>query len=630
MKKAELIKDPPVKVKRKKGVVYTGRRFNAAGSRVIETDIYQDGKLIVRHFTYKDGWQNYEVESGIWNTNSLQWIMQGGKPYWYGGGTLYPSHEEASYKKLSDDSFIHNTSSMVERMEMEVRWEKQKRAHERKQERIDDEMDALTPELPKDFEKFVNKKIIGQRQALCKDKVLYCAKCGELISEKGSTKTGDTVKCTHCRRKLIVNARKESIQLTKGIQMYQQDNSGGSIERQFVVKYEACPGYKENVQITEVCRGFADYPGGIWHKWRYGKHKGYYGKYQQFWESKGESCINNLRKKNILYDGNLDEIELTEHALSTIKALKEYGEEFEWSYIIRRCCDDYTFEAVAKSGIRGLAIQKAKGNDPRLMLEGGGTRLHEMLGITRQQLHILREIDGTYISVQAMQEHRNIKKEELILLEKYGKTFQARENLKKMIKKDIPLTHVCTLLAKTAKVTPEVLSMYCDYLDMAAYRGMDIHDEIVYRSKKWKTYHDRYLADKEARKNKKKDIKFKEIRTDYKRNTEIFGYEAAGYVFLVPRKATDLVIEGQHQHNCVGSSESYMKKMAEHKSFIIFLRKKENPEESFYTIEIELTGKVLQAYSAYNRKTEWDDVKPVIDKWKTEVRKRMKKLGVTA
>ena len=76
MRKSLLIKEPPIAPELKKGVVYTGRKFEACGEEVYETDIYRDGELQIRHFTYATGWQNYNTVSKIWDSVSLNWMAE--------------------------------------------------------------------------------------------------------------------------------------------------------------------------------------------------------------------------------------------------------------------------------------------------------------------------------------------------------------------------------------------------------------------------------------------------------------------------------------------------------------------------------------------------------------------------
>ncbi len=625
MRKAELIKDPPVKIRKRKGVVYAGRRFEACGETVIETNIYVDGTLEVRHFTYRSGWQTYNVLNDSWDQSTLEWVAFGGHPYYYGSSRLYCQIEDKTYAELRDDRHVR-TYDMVTSMEWTTKSDRQTKAYERKQMRIDNEMHELTPELPKDLNKFIDKKMIGMRTAFIKDGSLYCGCCGKAIKEREKEKTGDIIKCPSCRKKIKVSAARKNIRWTRGLQMYQEANDGRYIERQFDVEYVAAPGDKENIAITEMVRGFADAPGEMWDLRRYGQYRGVYGALQGFWDKKNWACFQNLRKKFTLYTSNLEDIGLEQVQISTIEALLQYGVELEWSYILRRC-REHVFEAVCKSGIQGIAIQKAKGQDPQLPLESTMTKLNEMLGITRQQLRTLREMNGTYTSVFAMQDFKDVTREELAIFEKLG--YSNYRLLSEIKKKGIPLTHVKTLLEKTAKMNASELMTYRDYLNMAAARAMDVTDEIVYRNKRWKEYHDRYAAEAAVRRQKEKNKKFPGIKRNYSKNKEIFEYASDDYIFIVPAKATDLVKEGQHQHNCVGASDHYMSNMATEESWIVFLRKKKSPKESFYTIEID-RDKVKQAYSAYNRKEDWDKVEPVINKWHREVKKRMKKLGVTA
>lgn len=637
MRKSLLIKEPPVVPDLKEGVVYAGRKFTACGEEVYETDIWKDGELRIRHFTYTTGWQNYNFKSDIWDSSSLSWIDFGGRSYCTADSDLSCQYEDKSYKELFEDS--SSTHWTLMNMESCARIERQDRAEDRKQLRIDGMMEKSVPPIHRNFKRFISSRMIGRRTAFVKDGRLFCGSCGENIRERQKEKAGDMVTCPHCKKKLVIDTRRKEIKWTRGLQMFQECLDGEYVERQFDVTYFSAAGFKETIKITEMARGFTKFPGGLWDKWYYGKRKGYFGEDQHFWDRKNRSCVGNLRKRFTLYDSNLGDLPLEEYTITTIRALQEYREELDWSWVIRRS-SDHTFEAVVKSGIRGLALQKAKGEDPQLPQGCTFTKLHEILCITRQQLRTIREIDGTFISVMALQDFKKITKEELIILEKYAKGYYGKDILYTLKKKDIPITHVATLLEKTEKVNPKNLQIYKDYLDMAEARGCNIRDEIIYRNKRWKEYHDRYVEEdrirreqEEYKRQKKyiyqKNHKFAGITKDYERNTEIFGFICGDYEFMVPKKAADIIDEGHMQHNCVGASDNYLSKMALRESFIVFMRKTESPDKSFYTIEIN-EKKILQAYGAYNRKDDWDKVEPVIRKWHRVVKKRMKKLGVTA
>ncbi len=639
MEKKKLLANIIAPCRSKKGIVYSGSRFMACGSTVYETDIYDKGQLLARHFTWNNGWLNYDIQSETWSNASLEWIENGGNMYYCGYSRLYPSMETEEYKKavLGDNEHYMNAESKICHIETSIRYKKQETAVQRKQIRINAEMKEKTPPLPKDFGRFIEKNVIGQRKALVKDGEIYCS-CGESIKIREKEKTGDKIRCPHCRKTSILNARKTANIITKHIQLYQKCNTGGSIERQFRVYYQFKPGEKESMAISEEVRGFAEFPGDMWDTWKYGQYYGAYGSRQEFWDKKNTCFINNLSRKFILYDTNLEDFYdegMTDRMLSVIKAVQGLNAETDWSYVLRHSNDD-NYEMIVKSGIKQLAIEKATGSWRRTSIEGYTGKLHEVLGISRQQLRILRKLNGGSALVDYMQVYRNLKESEYEILSRHCSDME-KPTWEGILRYDIPVSHVETLLKKTTGLSAHFVRLYRDYLDMADARGNNVKDEIIYRNKRWLEYHDRYVeenrieADRKKAEKALKDAyqkrkKFIGIKKGYKQNLQIFGWEYKDYEFIVPKTYEDIVLEGNSQHNCVGASVRYMLAMANRESFIVFLRKKAEPEKSFYTIEVNFK-QIIQAYSAYNRKEEWDRVKPVLDKWMAQVKKRAKKIA---
>jgi len=86
-------------------------------------------------------------------------------------------------------------------------------------------------------------------------------------------------------------------------------------------------------------------------------------------------------------------------------------------------------------------------------------------------------------------------------------------------------------------------------------------------------------------------------------------------------KCKELMKEGRELHHCVGASDIYMKKMAAGETWILFLRKKEDLEKAYYTVEINLkTDKIIQFYSEFDRQPD----KKVIEKLLNKYTKRLK------
>lgn len=66
------------------------------------------------------------------------------------------------------------------------------------------------------------------------------------------------------------------------------------------------------------------------------------------------------------------------------------------------------------------------------------------------------------------------------------------------------------------------------------------------------------------------------------------------------------------------------KKILEETSYILFLRRKETPDESYYTLEVTPQGQIIQAYGFLDSKPDWEQIKPIVEQVGKEVEKRWK------
>ena len=135
-------------------------------------------------------------------------------------------------------------------------------------------------------------------------------------------------------------------------------------------------------------------------------------------------------------------------------------------------------------------------------------------------------------------------------------------------------------------------------VDLKRFRDFDdlvnLHDRLN------EIYHIQYAEqqarwDEEQRRRleAEKEV-FNKLQKDRK---EKFNAESTNYVIRVPEELDEITQEGVNLHHCVGG---YVSAHAHGNTNIIFLRKKDAPDKSFYTIEVK-NNQVIQIHGSHNK-----------------------------
>lgn len=453
------------------------------------------------------------------------------------------------------------TLSDVEYHEEEMSAEKRYRSAERKQRKINKLMED-TPKLPRNFRRW-------------------------------------------CERKLKASRKKKI-----NIKLFQPLPCGEKIERIFQA---------ESNRITELCRAYTDEYGDAWKVWYYGEYDGKSGANQRFWDRKRGTAVNALPKYHYIYD-NLDTLEMTPAQRSVLRIMDGRDDP---SHVLNALHFHPEYERVIKAGLIRFATEI------RWYWEID-TWLERIRCLPKDRLKRLVKQDGGIKAWEMLKLAKQITDENLKLFCEIKSEYKANMILSFVRDEGLNINHLYTLWKKTGGVTMETLNKYSDYLGMAAQQGKDIHDEIIYRDKKWRQRHDECVEqlnrEKEEKRRKEEEAKltkYKAIKKDYRRNCALFAWKDENYVILIPKSAAEINEEGRRQHHCVGSREEYKMRMATRESFIVFLRKKENPTEPYYTVEVDST-KIRQYYAAYDRQPDKKQVSAVLAKWMKQVRKNFR------
>lgn len=110
------------------------------------------------------------------------------------------------------------------------------------------------------------------------------------------------------------------------------------------------------------------------------------------------------------------------------------------------------------------------------------------------------------------------------------------------------------------------------------------------------------------------------------RDLKKYEYADKEYQIVVPEKVDDILYEAKLMHHCVNNTETYYERMSQQESYILFLRKAEQPTEAYYTLEVEPDGTIRQTRTFYNQQNE--DIELARDflvKWQKQLKKKLAK-----
>lgn len=508
------------------------------------------------HFTWKNGYLTYDTEAHTWSRKKLT------SPCYI---VHWPNDQESEQEakrfcKGSGDPILQ-----IERYEDAIIWRKNCDAQERKFQRIQRMMKDV-PAMPPRFVDWLKKRYQSAED-----------------------------KYTHVHF----------------ASLFQEVPDGRIVERIFRVVFFKDP---EKVSVTEIVRGYARKIGAKeWSDWYYGTDRNAYGARQHWWDRKSIMTYTPLRTD--FYPQNLESLGIGIQGREIIKGIP--GKVCRWKLMeaVKETPD--LAERAVKAGLGKCLMEfiNAEG------AQGVAKMADALERVGRQKAKRLIAMNANSMMLITLDMCPKATDE---TLKKIGriKSDTTLNQIAEILGRGINANHFMRLMETTEKEMScqEKIEMYRDYLDMAERRGCDIRSEIIYRNKKWRRFHDLYLEELNRKKDEERAAKFPGICRDLERNRKIFAWQQDGYFVRPAESAEDIIHEGRLQHHCVGASDAYMAKMAARESWICFLRKKEAPEEPWYTVEVDKNG-IKQAYAAYDRKPDWKETDKILKAWMQQVKK---------
>ena len=157
----------------------------------------------------------------------------------------------------------------------------------------------------------------------------------------------------------------------------------------------------------------------------------------------------------------------------------------------------------------------------------------------------------------------------------------------------------------------ETLTTWQDYLAMAEKLHIDTSDEIIYRAHKLRQRHDELVLQCEKGdlqiQAEQMEKKYPHVNDICKEIQEKYAYADETYTIIAPSNVLDILTEGRMLHHCVGNNgagERYYDRIERRESFILFLRRTDEPKDPYYTLEVEPDGTVRQKRTLFDRQHE--------------------------
>lgn len=610
-----------------KVAVFT-RKQMAAGEQMPQYEIYLS-KEENTHLTYavrEEKWRTGKINTLNYDTGRLP----------YGTSAKKPWVSETDKKKINEYLGTGNKEAKeaILTFQHEVAKDRLTKKYKSELEGIDAVMNAV-PELPKDFDKWIlDQGFINERYLIYqygdKNHSAICTHCGKTVHLKERPKHNQTTVCPACKSRAWMKAWKKQKYLSdkKKIGIIQNLIDGsGYILRLFDCKLERKQenGYRLDFAGCWELRRFkldnhfvpieyfewGEYKNTGVKRWCHELNHGGYNWYYQ-----DEECV--------LYTRNLKRLRKgTELQYVPVEVLFRHnpGCYSNPTDMLRNMVRHPQIEYMIKAGLYHLAWEMAAGRG-RETVDWNKKKLWEAMKVTKEQMLFCIKINIGARGLEVLQianEYRvSLTERQLQFFEieigpdLVGNIFQYG-HIEKSYK------YLVTLMQNK-----ENCGDYIDYLEDMEYLQIPPTEDVLF-PRNFQQTHQRLALQRREKEDtiRKMEIveKDKLLQEMLPELEETYRFEDEQFCMVLPTCKEDFNREGRENHNCVGGS--YYGKMLKGQSCVMFLRRKEEPDKAFCTVEMN-GERILQCRAVRNSEPP-EEAKAFMEKFSKEVARRIRK-----
>lgn len=599
---------------------------------VLEIAIFTWGRIVAgedeptyRVFLHDGKYDTWETEAEKWRTANIEHLWD----------FREKSEEEKAaygthwYKEHDRKLIVDFTGSEKQDIHSAVLEWQQYKKHRGETEVIDAAM-SLIPDIPKGFEKWAFTDAVpqymyyeyGKRTGLC-----TC--CGKYHELKEQPKYGKEGICPGCKRKVQYRTYKKKGRIHDWeYAALIQKIPGGYVLRFFVLNQlieqgtRSYDGMSEKIRITyneqwnrQAIYSYHRYKMTNKIRWCNGyEYLSAYGGRKE--EERCRLYPRNLRK--ILKGSKLEYSGMPEFAYT--------GIEFYQQDFINNAKEYAGIEKLIKARFYNLT-NTCISYGSRAPIDLYQKRVKKVLGLTGEYYNLIRDKDPTWREYEVTEQCQDVgiraTWEQIQKMSQYARNFaiyMRHSTPHKMLKYIEGLKSEGPYAMRNQEVND-----YHDYLQLAAGLGYNLDDDWILYPKNLKERHDQLTEEQNERKvelekeaDDKKDRKLK--RTIKRKGWTRYEMETEQLLIRLPKCAHEIRKEGNAQHHCVAT---YMDRMLAGETCILFIRKKEEQDKSYYTVEVR-DNEVIQVRGKYNVDPS-EDVEEFMKVFKKNIRKAERK-----
>lgn len=645
----ETIHDIAAAGKGKRGVISTQKKKVGAEETLI-LNVYQtsgrnkrDISLMFRVFCQKENYITLEVECGKWRTGALLNLVcreSGWAEYWWSYEQLEfltdmdAKRAESTFRKwlkTRDECGVRPAFALLERYQDKVKAMRLAKKHKKETDVIDQEMERFKA-LPDDYQTFVEETVFKDENYIFYNtdrKEAYCTSCKHTFilenkhlkhktipvwNNQDEVKHNRIVRCPYCNKFLQAKSEGMSRQSLVSVvwSVLVQPDGENILTRYFChVKDFRLDFHNPRITTSEGYRtihrdsGVTDY---MWARYKNTDMRWcYYRDRYTGWYPPSESIY---PRSVVMYNQELaGDIKGTCMQYSVpdvfVNKIADDPRYFNTPWLIDNYFNSYRkypfIEQLLKVGFYRMTREFLDDNRQNENVFNSGKRnIMETLGIGKTQYNMLREVgDPSIRDLEILRYKPDLKRDEFQTLRYITDNGRANNYTNYIdMMKYTTLHKVCRYISdKKIKYDHD----YFDYIGWIEKMGYDMTNEFNLFPKNFVNVHDEMskqyvkFKDKQAREDAQRfNQTLKKLRKETK-DVEAMNLNIEGLFIRLPNRLEELKKEGEALHHCVGT---YMERVRKGETMIFFIRRKEEPEKPYYTLEWH--GKVVQCRGSHN------------------------------